>query len=157
MTSAPLRRGAHYPETFKLRWCVRLSNKDHTTTPHHTTPSIAQSPGKAPKMDSSPIVLTHKAGDTFELIVEIVEDDLPVDVRGWSVRAQIRRGSLLVQSLAAVFTDPIQGICSVTATAAETRTWPQKRLFLDVELLMDVDKVVSSKTITVNLVRDITR
>ena len=108
-------------------------------------------------MTIAPIELTHKGGDTFELVVEVVENNLPVDIRGWGVRAQIRRGSILIQPLTAVLTDPLHGICSIGATATETNTWPRKKLMLDVEFLLDVDKVVSTKTIVVNLVKDITR
>lgn len=102
--------------------------------------------------------IAHKRGDTFELTCSLENGGNPVDITGWTVAAQLRKGDdTLVQSVTVTVTDASAGEFTVTAASTETDDWPIENLDIDVEFTEASGAVSSSETFTINVIKDITR
>lgn len=99
--------------------------------------------------------VTHKQGDTFEWIVTLTDDQLPVDITSWGIRAQIRNNDTLVATLTITKTDPTNGVFTASATAAQTDTWAAGSHRCDIEFTDDNSVVLSTNTFEVNILEDI--
>lgn len=103
-------------------------------------------------------VITHKRGDTFELNMTLENQGIAIDLTGWTIASQVRAGDdSLVDDLTVTITDAAAGQVTVSATAAETEQWPTGQLDWDIEFTDPSGAVSSSDTITVTVVKDITR
>lgn len=99
--------------------------------------------------------VTHKQGDTFEWIVTLTDDQLPVDITSWGIRAQIRNNDTLIATLTITKTDPTNGVFTASATAAQTDTWAAGSHRCDIEFTDDNSVVLSTNTFEVNILEDI--
>lgn len=101
----------------------------------------------------------HKRGDSFELAGQLLEsaDGAPVDLTAVAVRAQLRDGDALVAELTTAVTDPAQGSYRLSAAFADTESWPTKGLALDVEFTWPSGTRRSTQTVTVRVLKDVTR
>jgi hypothetical protein len=102
--------------------------------------------------------ITHKRGDTFEIIVDFTINGQAQDITGWQIRSQIRdMRKVLLKELDITPIDLAAGQFSLNATAAETRDWQPAAYQCDIEFTNPDGFVVSSSTFSVSVVRDVTR
>ena len=103
-------------------------------------------------------LIHHKRGDTLNLSGDLVADDLTAqDLTGWTGRVDLRLADgTLVQALMFAWIDASQGTLAITATAADSATWPVGRLVLDVEFTRPDGSVLSSPTVVLFVSEDIT-
>jgi hypothetical protein len=99
--------------------------------------------------------VTHKQGDTFEWVVTLTDDQLPVDITSWGIRAQVRNNDTLIATLTITKTDPTNGVFTASATAAQTDTWTAGSHRCDIEFTDDNSVVLSTNTFEVNILEDI--
>jgi hypothetical protein len=100
--------------------------------------------------------ITHKRGDTLEWVVTLTQNSVAVDITDWTIRSQIRQDTTLVYEFLVTKTNAGSGVFSLSATAAQTATWPLGSLLIDIEFIDPTGFVISSQTFTMQLVRDIT-
>ena len=102
--------------------------------------------------------ITHKRGDTFEIIVDFTLNGDPQDIADWQIRSQIRDGNKnLLKELDINPIDLTLGQFSLNATAAETRDWTPAVYQCDIEFIDNTGFVVSSSTFNITVIRDVTR
>lgn len=107
--------------------------------------------------------MEHKRGDSFVLDAVLFEDDevTPVDITGWTITSQLRKrknrreNGDLVDNLTVTIVSAVNGQFQITNTT-DPNTWPIFRCELDIQYKDLTDKVVSSDTIEVDVVKDIT-
>lgn len=98
-----------------------------------------------------------KRGDSFSNEVQLVDDDgsTPIPITGWTVASQMRtRGGVLVHAFAVDMTDADEGIVILTATPAETATWPLGIILLDVEFIEPGGFKRSTENVAYEVIRD---
>jgi len=105
-------------------------------------------------------MITLKRGDTFKLDAVVLGDGvvIPGGIGGWTITSQIRttRG-VLIDTLVVTVVSSIA--CTYTleeSDAGVTEDWPIGHHEMDIEYVIN-DAVISTKTITVKVERDITR
>jgi hypothetical protein len=104
------------------------------------------------------MAITHKRGDTFEVITQFKLNGAPQSLVGWQVRAQIRDANkALLKELDVVLIDELGGVFSLNATPAETELWAPVAYQCDIEFTDPFGFVISSETFRVSVIRDITR
>lgn len=103
--------------------------------------------------------ITLKRGDTFTYDFTVTDpnnSDAPVDLTGWAIRSQIRRGTKLTQELTVTILDAVNGSFQLTATDAETALWRVDTHTCDVEFDQPGVGVTSSETFNVIVCQDVT-
>ena len=101
--------------------------------------------------------ITHKRWDTLEWVVTLTQNSVAVDITDWTIKSQIRdESSSLIYTFLVTKTDAGDGVFSISATAAQTATWPLGSLLIDIEFIDPTGYVISSQTFTMQIVRDIT-
>jgi hypothetical protein len=104
------------------------------------------------------MAITHKRGDTFEVVVNFTLNEQAQNLFGWQVRAQIRAANkALLKELEVIMIDETNGVFSLNCPAEETRDWTPAPYQCDIEFINPLGFVVSSDTFPVTVVRDITR
>jgi hypothetical protein len=104
------------------------------------------------------MAITHKRGDTFEVIVNFTLNGQPQDLNGWQLRSQIRAANkALLKELDIVVIDEAAGVFSLNCPASETVNWTPAPYQCDIEFIDPSGFVVSSDTFAVNVIRDVTR
>jgi hypothetical protein len=102
--------------------------------------------------------LTHKRGDTFELVVNATLNGSPLNLVGWTIRSQLRDMSKnLIKEFDVTPINLSVGSFSLNASSDDTETWKPASYVCDIELIDTNDFVQSSDTISVKVVRDVTR
>jgi hypothetical protein len=102
--------------------------------------------------------ITHKRGDTFEVVVDFTLNGQVVDITGWQVRSQIRSATkTLLKELDIVRLNDVTGTFSLNATSSETEAWQPGAYDCDIEFIDQLGFVISSDTFSVSVIRDITR
>lgn len=104
--------------------------------------------------------IAHKRGDTLSLGLTWDEEGETIDLTGYEVAAQLRDAhDVLVADLTVAIADQTtqRGRCTLSATAAETATWPIGKLSCDVQFTAPGGAVASSETFSISVARDITR
>ncbi len=96
--------------------------------------------------------LRHKRGDTLDVLVAISEGGAPVDITGWTFRAQARHaaGNHAINMAVAVV-GPGQIRLSADTVAAPVGTY-----VADIELTDALGRVLSTETWALQLMPDIT-
>jgi hypothetical protein len=102
----------------------------------------------------------HKRGDTFDLsgsVSALVEGEPVPDFTNWVGASQIRdaRGQLVAE-LEFEWLDPAERLVRIKAPAT-TDAWPIGPVRMDVQLTSPDEKVISTETVTIEIVEDITR
>jgi hypothetical protein len=106
--------------------------------------------------------IQHKRGDTLEIECTESADGTPVNLTGYTVEAQVRTrgGDELVDDATVTLADQgtSPGVYTVSVAAARTALWePGRPLDLDVQYTAPGGTVWSSGTISITVIRDITR
>lgn len=104
-------------------------------------------------------LIRHKKGDTFEYSGTLTNAGAPQDATGWVVAAQLRTKTMprLVSTLTCAWIDAAQGLLNVSAPAAETVTWPAGTLLLDFQYTLPDTRVVSTGTVEVEVIDEVTQ
>lgn len=99
-----------------------------------------------------------KRGDTLIVDVRRESAGQPVDLTGYTIRAQVRtaQGALLA-TLTPTITDAPGGRVQLRAAAATTATWEPGSYRYDVEFTSPAGDVLSSETLPLSVVADVTR
>ena len=100
--------------------------------------------------------ISHKRGDSVEWALTVSVDGSAADITDWSIRAQLRQGSTLTESLTVTKTNSSIGVFVISATATETASWAVGSHSCDVEFTQGSD-VFSTETFTLKVLEDITR
>lgn len=79
-----------------------------------------------------------------------------VDITGWTIRAQVRRGGKLVDDLDISIINATQGCFAILKDDLLTAAWPIADLECDIEFITTAGKN-SSETFIIRVKRDITR
>jgi hypothetical protein len=105
------------------------------------------------------VILEHKRGDTLLLHCQaLISQGVPRDLSGWHVRAQLRDArDAVLPGLAVVVDVPAEGRYTLRAPAVATCGWAPSRAELDIEYEDPDGNVISTETVSLRIVRDITR
>ena len=106
--------------------------------------------------------IQRKRGDAFELECTESADGVPVNLTGYTVASQIRTlaGDELVDTATITLADQgtSPGVFTLYVAKERTRLWePGRNLAFDVEFTPPNGKSWSSATVTIDVVKDITR
>lgn len=104
-------------------------------------------------------VITHKAGDTFELVCKVTDPatDASQDITGYSIVCTARKALTTNEnlSLTVSITDASHGIFTVSAAASDTETWPIAVTYLaDITVTRPDDFVYSTGTFSIKVVEN---
>jgi hypothetical protein len=98
--------------------------------------------------------IKFKRGDTFALLGSVSEDGAPVNITGWTARAQLRRSSdELVATLVFSIVSGIAGTYQFTF-ADSTEAWPLGTLYGDIEFTTVAGAIGSTDDFAVVVIRD---
>ena len=102
--------------------------------------------------------MDHKRGDTFDFSGQAQILDASgntVDLTGWSIASAIKTvGRTTVTNLNAVWLDDSAGLLRIYAT--DTSGWALGAAILDVQFTSPSGDIVSTKTVTINIIEDVT-
>lgn len=103
-------------------------------------------------------VIEHKRGDTFALVGQVPAAYPDGHFAGGAVACQVRDGKdVLVHEMAATWADPATTrVLNIASGATPTTAWPVGRLLLDVQFTRADGTVLSTRTLTILCVQDIT-
>ena len=104
-------------------------------------------------------IIEVKRGDTLSLDCQVFEANgvTPTDITAWTIRSQVRTtAGALLTSLTAAITTAADGEYTLTALPADTATWPRAAR-MDIEYTDGGGVVLSTETLALDVVRDITR
>lgn len=102
-------------------------------------------------------MIEHKKGDTFEVTCTYENDaGAPVSLDGITITSQLRTpaGALVADCTATVTSVP-NG--TFTLLVADTSSWPVAKLEFDVQYALTGGRIISSETVNVHVVKDVTR
>lgn len=94
--------------------------------------------------------LNFKRGDTF-----ILDATASMDITGWNIKSQVRKGRELIADLVVTIIDAPNGAYSLFMD--DTTDWPDGRLFCDIQYTTDSGQVISTETFTIEVHRDVTQ
>lgn len=102
--------------------------------------------------------MIHKRGDTFELQIDLSLSGQVEDISGWTIRCDLKdlQGNL-IKSFSPQEIDYTLGKFLLLASASETENWPIGALRFDLEFTDNSGFIVSSETLSVNIIKDVTR
>lgn len=103
--------------------------------------------------------LTIKRGDDFRMDISLTDpnnNNDPVDITGWTIRSQVRRGKNLTAELTVAIIDAANGQFRLTAPASATETWKVDTHKCDIEFTQPAIGVTSSETFEVIVSEDVT-
>lgn len=102
----------------------------------------------------------HKRGDTFDRsgTINVLQNGLPLlDLTGWAGMSQMRNGrDALVVQFDFQWLDATRSLVRLSAPAG-TDTWPLGEGFIDIQLTSPGGVVVSTNTMVLEVVKDVTR
>lgn len=102
--------------------------------------------------------ITHKRGDTFELLSTVENEGVAVDITNWTIASQARSDDdTILQTFTITKTDAANGVFTVGATATQTEAWALGNYSMDIEFIDASGEVNSTETFTLSVLRDITR
>jgi len=101
--------------------------------------------------------ITYKRGDTFAPALAVTENNVAVDITGWTISSQIRTpDDVLVADLAVSNRDNAAGTYTLSPTVDYPETgWPVGILHWDIQY--NDGTVFSTQTIVIRCEKDITR
>lgn len=101
-----------------------------------------------------------KTGDTYALACTYKVNDAAVDLTGYTIASQLRSDTYVLISDTTVEIDADQvanaGKFTITASPADTSSWPTGNHLIDIEVSLGGVKK-SSETVTQPVVRDVTQ
>lgn len=102
--------------------------------------------------------ITHKRGDTFELLSTVENEGVAVDITNWTIASQARADDDTVfHTFTVTKTDAVNGIFTISATSTQTEAWTLGSYAMDIEFTDGSGDVNSTETFTLTILRDITR
>ena len=108
----------------------------------------AADPIDQPAVDAQQIVVDDAQTAYDALII--------VNITGWTIRAQVRRGGKLIDDLDISIIDAVNGCFTILKDDSLTAAWPVADLECDIEFITTAGKN-SSETFVIRVKRDITR
>lgn len=101
----------------------------------------------------------HKRGDTWDFSGPLLDAaGEPWDLAGWSVASQLRSpAGELIQTFTCSVLDAPNGVIRLDAAAADTSGWPIGRAVFDVQLTHLDGSVVSTATVGIEVIADVTQ
>lgn len=99
-----------------------------------------------------------KQGDTFELtnVLTDTATGLAVDITTWTIRSQIRKSGVLIETLTPTITDGAAGIYTLSESApGVTTSWEVGNYECDIEYT-NGGVVISTETFCIQVAKDIT-
>lgn len=101
--------------------------------------------------------ITHKRGDSFEIVTTLTdtESGLPVDITSITIRAHMRLNGTLTTDLTVTKTDPTSGIFSLSTSVAVSEAWNATQYLCDIEF-DNGGTVFSTETFSITVIEDIT-
>lgn len=103
--------------------------------------------------------LQHKRGDTFVLQCEAKNDSgTAINLTGWTIKAQIKAQVRGRWSFADTFVVSVTNAASGTfkITKSDTKSWPVGLAYMDIEYTDGSGRIMSTETICVTVVADVT-
>lgn len=105
------------------------------------------------------MIYEHKRGDTFNFglyVKATINDAVQVDLTGWTGKSQIRQANgSKIADLTFAWDDASVAAARLSATG--TSAWPVGDALLDVEMTTPAGEIVSSDTIHIAILEDVTR
>lgn len=99
---------------------------------------------------------THKRGDGFDLSLQLPANFIDGHFAGWTPTAQVRSAAdALVSTLTCAWADDATTRV-IRCTKADTADWPVAPLYLDVQLAKEGELTLSTATVTIFCLKDIT-
>lgn len=103
--------------------------------------------------------IDHKVGTTFRYVGVVAERDArnnmaPLDITGWKVRSQVRKGATLIATLGAEITDAAKGQFQIYSDSVG---WPSGTLEADVMFEDETGDRLASQTFTITSIKGITQ
>lgn len=103
-----------------------------------------------------PPTTTHKRGDGFNLSLQLPDNFADGYFSGWNLSAQVRTAAdALVGSLQCAWADGATTRV-IRLTQSDTESWPIAPLYADVQLSKTGELTLSTATITIYCVKDVT-
>jgi hypothetical protein len=101
--------------------------------------------------------VSHKRGDTFIFSAQVKdEDESSIDLTGWQIRSQIRKENFtVVDTLVITITDAVDGKYQISSNK-DPNTLPLGEHHWDIEFTDSSGRVISTETLIINIVEDIT-
>lgn len=101
----------------------------------------------------------HKRGDSWDFSGPLLDAaGEPWDLSGWSVASQLRSpAGELIQTFTCTVLNAPNGVIRIAAPAASTGDWPIGRALIDVQLTHLDGSVVSTSTVAIEVIADVTR
>lgn len=98
--------------------------------------------------------------DTFKRGADFLRDGaafdnttgVEADFTLWQIASQIRDGETLIADLALTWVDRAKGKFRLSCAAAETASWPLKRLKWDIKYTTGTGQVIYSQTMTLVII-----
>lgn len=107
------------------------------------------------------VTLNMKRGDTFRYRAQATVSDglippaqIPLDLTGFLIKAQVRKGTELIAELVVTRTNDILG--EYMLSLADTTLWPVKTLVCDIQYTTDDLQIISTETFEIAVEKDIT-
>ncbi len=104
--------------------------------------------------------IPFKRGDTFLLEGVLSSSGTPQDMTGWTVRAQARAGTLVIE-FDVEYTNRAIGVYRLRkahdAAVNPTTGWPVKVIQCDIEYVSAAGQVMSTETFEIDVLADVTR
>ena len=102
--------------------------------------------------------IPFKRGDTFLIQGQVLNGVTPVDITGWSIRANVMSGNTLIANLEVEYVDRPTGLYRLrknhNAVSQPTTGWPVRDLTCDIEYTTSAPQVVSTETFTIKMTKD---
>lgn len=97
-----------------------------------------------------------KRGDSFGLTLQVAIAGTVQDLTNWTILSQVRQADgKLVETLVANIVDGPQGKFNVASLG--TGQWPVGLLDWDIQYTTDAGQIISTDTIQINVVKDVSR
>lgn len=99
---------------------------------------------------------SHKRGDGFDIALQLPANFIDGHFSGWTLTAQVRTAAdALVSTLECAWADAVTTRV-IRCTQANTADWPVAPLYLDVQFTKMGELTLSTATVTIFCVKDIT-
>jgi len=98
------------------------------------------------------IEFDHKRGDTLRIVWTITDDGAAADLTGCVATSQLRRGGELSGNF---WIDSYDNV--IQATIADTSAFEVGRHVTDLQIIAAAGFIVSSPTVAVNIIEDVTQ
>lgn len=107
-------------------------------------------------MSTTPTI-TWKRGDSFEVdCVYKDADGTPLDLDGITITSQFRMKDVLISDAEITIGSPTTS-GAFRVVVADTDEWPVGALAWDIEYLLAGGSIISTETVLINVLRDVTR